>query len=114
MLKESPVKRFPGHVVLPEFLTLPQVLAFESAREQIVAIRQGLDPDARVQRSRLDAIYLPVVCMIVSEWCISGVPEKPEPDNFPMTPRLATAELIAWIIGEISQIYIGEIDIPNA
>jgi len=106
----SPVEKFPGFVVLPEFMTLPQVIAFEDAIKQAEELKEG----GTVRRSRLDQINLPVIFAIVKEWHVDGVPETPDTESMPLTPRVASATLIAWIWGEITRLYIGEIEIPNA
>lgn len=107
--KVSPVEKFPGFVVLPDFLTLPQVIAFEDAIGQAEELKKG----GTVRRSRLDQINLPVIFAIVKEWHVDGVPETPDIESMPLTPRVASATLIAWIWGEITRLYIGEKTVPN-
>ena len=111
----SPVDKFPGTVVMPEYLTLPQVLAFEAASDNIGELRKAATEkgDDGISRTKIDQQYLPVILSIVTEWRIDGVPNIPSLENFPLTPRRATAELIAWLIGEITRLWVGEIEIPN-
>jgi len=110
----SPVEQFPGSVVLPDFLTLLQVIAFEEANEKITELRESVPEGGSVKRSRLDQINLPVILAIVEEWRIVGIDEKPTIERMPLTPRLASAKLISWLVGEITRLYIGENEIPNA
>ena len=110
----SPVDKFPGSVVMPDFLTLPQVIAFEDANEKINELRGSVPEGGSVKRSRLDEINLPVILAIVESWHIVGIDEKPTIENMPLTPRLASAKLIAWLMSEITGLYIGENEIPNA
>jgi hypothetical protein len=111
---DSPVAKFPGYVLLPDFLILPQVRTFEDALDTIDEIRKDAPKDSRVFISKLDAVYLPVILSIVAEWHIEGLPDKPMIESFPLTPRKATADLIAWLVDEIRRMWIGEIEIPNA
>ena len=108
---ESPVTRFPGHVILPEFLNIGQVRAFEDALG---------DPDAgqvenkKVWISLSDERRLPAVLQCVQEWHIQGVPEKPTLETFPMTPLVPAHDLLNWIFGELLKMWTGETEIPNA
>ena len=93
MKKESPVEKFPGHVVLPDYMNAPQVRAFEDAYFG--------DPNAerpkkgeRVYRTVQDAEMIPVFISAVQEWHIEGVPEKPSIETFPMTPQPAAHDLV--------------------
>jgi hypothetical protein len=118
MIITSPVKRFPGTVVLPDFMTLPQVQAWDEwrgKRDEIQARIQGEGlADKLKTRTELDSIYLPAFFMIVSEWHLENVPEHPTLETFPLTPRLETAKLIGWISAAIETLYFGEVEIPNA
>ena len=105
----SPVKEFPGHIVMPDFLTLAQVFAFEKASDDVSALKGGT-----IRRSSVDEIYLPMVFDIVQEWHIDGQPEKPTLETWRATPRKASADLTAWVIGEVTRLYLGETEIPNA
>ena len=106
---QSPVKEFPGHIILPDFLTLAQVFAFEAASDNVTALKGGT-----IRRSQIDAEYLPMIFAIVTEWHIDGQPDKPTLETWRATPRKASADLTAWAIGEITKMYLGEIEIPNA
>ena len=106
---QSPVKEFPGSIVLPDFLTLAQVFAFEVAADEVAALRGGV-----IRRSQIDKIYLPMLFEVVLEWHIDGQPDEPTIETWRATPRRASADLTAWAIGEVTRMYLGEIEIPNA
>ena len=106
----SPVKRFPGTVVMPDFLTLPQVLDFEETEHQIHELRES---DGSVSFTKINAIQLPFILGTVLEWRIEGIPAHPTIETFPMSPRVPTAQLLTWIIREVTSLYIGEVEIPN-
>jgi len=110
MKKESPVKKFPGHVILPEFLTLPQVRLFEDALDL-----DDLETKAngKVWMSVIAEKRLPVIFACVDEWHIEGVPENPELDTFPMTPIVPAGQLVDWLFSEINKVWIGEIESPK-
>lgn len=106
---DSPVPRFPGYVVLPDFLILQQVFDFETTNDKIAELKGD-----KIRRSQLAEIYLPYLFGVVLEWHIDGQPEKPNLQTWRATPIQASSQLIAWIFGEITKIYFEEVSIPNA
>ena len=119
----SPVKEFPGTVKLFDRLTFPQALAYEKS----LALSSELIPDEvkglsakeiealkempRVpSQTEFDAVMLEAICQCVEEWNLDGF-EQLAPDTFPATPRQASAELVAWVYGEIAKLY--SPDVPN-
>lgn len=103
----SPVKKWPGTVTLSDPLTLPQSWGFADA---ITAARELGEA---AQLSRYNFALLTGVCGCVEKWELQGLPAAITPDNFPATPRNAAAQLCAWLVGEVVQLYQDE-DIPNA
>lgn len=101
---------FVGTVTLPDFLTLPQVLLFEDANGRVHELRAVKN---NVSVSKIDAENIPLILSVVTNWQVAGVPEHPALDTFPVTPRLASAQMLAQIIREIARMYRGETDIPN-
>lgn len=112
MKKESPVKKFPGHVIMPDFLTMPQVRAFEDCLDGIGKLDYGNED--RIWVSVVSEKRLPVILDCVKEWHIEGVPEKPDLGSFPMTPAVAANEFVGWLFGLIRELWIGEEESPNA
>ena len=102
----SPVEEFPGTVKLPNRLTMPQALAFEQSISEGSALRDLEE----VTQTQYDKIMVDVICEIIEEWNLDDL-EQLTPDIFPATPRVASAELVAWIYSEILQLY--NPDIPN-
>ena len=113
MKKESPVEKFPGHIILPDYLTLPQVRAFEDALDGLENIGKGKKTD-RVWLSVIDEKRLPAILESVQEWHIEGIPEKLTVDNFPMTPVSEANKLINWVFQELRALWLGETEVPNA
>jgi hypothetical protein len=96
---KSPVKRFPGEVTLSDPLTFPQVFAIQDA----LAEAGELGPDSNVMR--YNRAILPGVLECVEKWGLKNFPKDPTPDTFPATPSLASANLVAWLISEISELF---------
>ena len=96
----SPVDEFSGSVKLPDRLTMPQALRFERS----IAEAQALIEEGSASQTEYDAIMVEVICDCVEEWNLDGL-EQISPDTFPATPRKASAELVAWLYGEISNLY---------
>lgn len=104
----SPVKRFPGTVVISDPLTFPQVFAFGDALNAVDAL--GENPTILHVR----ATQLPGVLACVEEWKLENFPSNVTVDSFPATPPKSCAQLIAWLIGEISTLFREAEEIPNA
>ena len=105
----SPVKRFPGTVTLSDPLTFPQAVAWEKA------IRASQEAGLNVGFAEQMALALPGLLACAEAWHLANIPEIPTPENFPSTPRVAVANLLAWLMGEISAIYdLDESEDPNA
>lgn len=105
----SPSKRWAGTVTISDPLTLPQVELIEAGLE----LPAGTDGDGRVFFTVLDKPHLPAILACVEKWGLSNLPEAVAADNFPMSPRKASHELIAWLFNEIYKVYMGELEIPN-
>ena len=110
-LIDSPVKRWSGGVRLHSYLTFPQVIAFESA------IQSGREYLAEQGDDALMSVYshmvLPGVFGCIEEWQLEGFPEDVDADSFPATPRIASAELLNWLITAITGVMRDDEKIPN-
>lgn len=104
----SPVKRYPGTVTLSDPLTFPQAFAFEDALEAVKEARETGSP------ARIRFALLPGIIACVEEWHLDGFPSKPTLDTFPSTPRKSSAEIIDWLVGEISALYREADEVPLA
>lgn len=100
---QSPVERWPGTVTLHEPMTLVQEAAWEDAFA-----------DARNAKSRASRTLaiLPGIFANVKEWKLDSFPAQPTVETFPTRPRQAAAELMAWLINEITELY-KEAEVPN-
>lgn len=99
----SPVENWPGTVTLHDPMTLVQEAAWEDAFA-----------DARNAKSRASRTLaiLPGIFANVKEWKLDSFPAHPTIDTFPARPREDSARLVAWLIGEITELY-KEGEVPN-
>lgn len=104
----SPIKRYPGTVVLADPLTFPQSFAFEDALAEVERLKDA------GSLSRLRYALLPGLLACVEEWHLASFPERPALDNFPSTPRLPVTQLIDWLVGEVSALYRESEEVPLA
>ena len=88
--------------------TLSQVELIEAAIFDMPPVKDG-----KVKLTDLDRPRIPALLACVEKWEISGFPETLTADNFPLTPRRETHNLIEKIFSAIADIYNGEKEIPN-
>ena len=107
-VKESPVKRFPGTITLPDFLNHPQAIAYWRG----VQAARALPKDTATM---MDVNYalLPGLCACVEKWDIIGLPTPVTADTFPATPVRDCRLLISWVDREIATLIKETEDIPN-
>lgn len=90
----SPVKKFPGTVTLADPLNFLQAAAFEKS----LADMRELGENAT--QTEADAAMIPGITACIEAWELAGV------NGFiPATPRRASMQLIAWLVGEIAKLY---------
>lgn len=120
---ESPSKKWAGYVLLHDPLNLEQVFAIEDVQDRSTEI----EPSKFLQKisdvsgtsigitwsSRTDKLIVPAILLCVKEWHLTGMPEHPDVDNFPASPRKDARQLLDWIWEEINKIYMGDVEIPN-
>ena len=104
----SPVKKWPGSVTISDPLTISQAMAFEEA---ISASKESGDPN--FTSAAYCKILLPGIFACVEKWELAGL-EGITLDNFPGTPKIASASLIVWLTTEISKLYREADEVPNA
>lgn len=105
---ESPVKRWPGHVIIEDPLTFPTLIAWQDTLEKLDGASWG---DA-LSTPRLSLDLLRGICAVVKEWHLNGLTDV-TPETFPATPRVASGRLIAWLVNEISALYAETEDDPK-
>jgi len=103
----SPVKKWPGKVILADPITFPQLYAFEDSVDQIQNNRE-------ISRDRADGIWIPGILACAEKWDLENFPKEPTVENFPASPRIASSKLIAWLVAEITKIYQEAEELPNA
>jgi len=86
---DSPVKTYPGYIVLPEYL----------GWEELDAWDVNITHAAEEERAAAQRVYQEKAALcVVSEWHIDGLPEHPEK----LPANKAGARLLGWIIGIVS------------
>ncbi len=102
----SPVKKWPGTITLHDPLTFPQVLAFQDALDGA----RGLGAD--VTLSHVNYTLLPGIFACIAAWNLDGISNEPTPDTLPASPAAASAQLIAWLIDEITALFREANEVP--
>lgn len=112
MIVESPFPLdYPGHIVVPDELTFPQVMALDTALFKA----RG---EATIDACR---IALPAINSIV-EWHIDNIPAKPTPENIFMAkdPRdnkrvaMSDARLFyIWALAQVVALYNAVREVPK-
>lgn len=115
---DCPVVRWPGHILLHDYLTLPQVMAWRRAwRAAETFTREGETPDApRIIEDALEyrAALLPGVLPCVEKFALVGLPEKLTLETFPGSPVEDAIELANWLMLVIANAIRGEELVPKA
>ncbi len=101
----SPVKRWPGTVTLPAYLSWPQIKLWRTASEEAKASTDMVDQEMA---------WLRAICAIVEEWDLKGLAPHLTPETFPATPPRAGVLLINWLIQSIGAVIAEEDEAPNA
>ena len=104
---KSPVKQWPGEVVLADPLTFPQILAFEDAIGQVKAAGN------KITQARADGLTIPGIIPCVEEWRLVGFPAEVTEATFPASPRVPCTQLIIWMVKELTVLFKDSETIPN-
>jgi hypothetical protein len=113
----SPVKKWPGTVVLQDPILFPAYIAWKQAVDAAAALEpegESLTIVGASATAEMAQAILPGICAVVQEWKLEGLPASMVPESFPATPRKASVLLLAWLISEITSLVVGEEEIPNA
>lgn len=130
MIITSPVKRWPGTVTIPDYLTFPQAMAWEEALNNAKNLLPNIDfdrkEDGSIDMSKMNPEYLeyfkasrsvkyhkellPGIMACVLEWNLKNF----DSNNFPATPVQSRIDLINWIVSEITKLYKEADEVPNA
>lgn len=100
----SPVKRFPGTVVMPDALTFPQFIAWHKAINTSRPMG-GAEGAHEIVKGLL---------VIVQEWHIENLPDPLTAENFPSTPTSSVSKLLAWLRDDVDNMLDEADEAPNA
>lgn len=101
---QSPFPEWPGSITLPDGLTMIQTAQWEAVAEI---------SRLRVEKAQTWVMALPVVAGIIESWNIEGIPEHPTINNHRFAPYKTYRKFSAWVIGLISELYLGETEYPK-
>jgi hypothetical protein len=108
-IANSPVSRWPGHVVLADPLSWDQYVAFSSAVREVQRLAKREDVTTEV----IDRTAIAGILPCVEEWRLQGLPAGEGENRIPATPREASTALIGWLMKELTAIAFDEADIPK-
>jgi len=108
----SPVKRWPGKVVLFDPMPYPAYNAWTSAIENAQAKRAGITVLDTAVTPELTQALLPGIFACVEKWNLTGL-ENVTVATFPAAPRQSAVRLVAWLIGEIVTLINAEDEDPK-
>lgn len=89
---ESPVKQFPGYIVLPDFYLFDRLIPWDEA------VINSQDAQGMMSVQAVIRAALPMV----DDWRIEGV--EPDAEKFPATPRLAVIQFAGWLVESIKSV----------
>ena len=100
----SPIRRWPGSVTLQDPLLFPAYMKLKASLDE----GQTLEDN-----SAKTSVVLPGICACVEQWELKGLGQL-TPETFPASPMRASAELFAWLLGEILSLLTEAEEVPNA
>lgn len=120
---ESPVKQFPGYIVLPRFLTLDHMVEWDehyADARQYTAPNTAANarPGSRIIRQDTMALYYQTMLGGALK-CLDKIHLDGWPDgelnehNFPATPLEPAQALMEWIVTSVSNLFVETETIPN-
>lgn len=108
---DSPVAKYPGHVIMPDYFDWPQLIAYDDNLYRVAQLNEQLastegDREKTNIRYQLLDLQTDGILPMVEEWHIEGLPQPVT--RFPATPITDAIKLAGWIIGLINSIKNGE------
>jgi len=97
----SPVKKFPGSVILKDPLPYPDFITWEKGLTSAKA--DGITEGER------EVCFMKAISAVIEKWDL----ENFDPDNPPATPRTPVLKILTWLIDEIGKMINGVEDIPK-
>jgi hypothetical protein len=97
-----------GTVTFYDPLTMEQEAAWEYA---IAAFQAAREKGGGLSAQNL--ALLPGIIVCVEAWNLKGFPERITLENFPTRPKDERAKLIAWLVTNITELYMESVDVPN-
>jgi hypothetical protein len=111
----SPSAKWAGSIQVPEYLTLPQWIAWKDAFAEAkqYAEDNGDGHYTITDPSRFNLAMLEVCCKIVEKWELAGLGDLTA-ETFPGTPPMDALVLQRFVVDAIATLVSGEETIPKA
>lgn len=100
----SPVKKWPGSVTLQDPMLFPAYMQLKACLDDAQIV-----DDAAQKMS----VTLPGICVCVEKWELKDLGQI-TPETFPASPLKASAELFAWLMGEVMGLLMEAEEVPNS
>lgn len=107
---ESTIKKFEGKIYLPEYLTLPQVLKFMRAQDDLAAALVK-NPGMKVWDSY--EILCPAIFACIERLDIVRQPTNPTLDTFRFSPAEHGGKFLELLINEVTALAMVENEVPK-
>jgi len=104
---ESPVKKFPGTVTVPDDLDYSQGVKYVTAYREAKALGEAA--------TMIEFVYtmMPAICYCVEKWELTGLPSQVTPEVLEKAkPGRAVAALMSWLFQETTVLY-SRTEVPN-
>lgn len=112
---DSPVKRWPGHVVIKCPVPLEPYTVWRDGIDMLTKDRANLTNGDIADDPAMLREVLPGICAMVEAWELGGdFPKHVTPESYPFIPRIPSLKLTAWLISSINEIVGEEDDLPLA
>ena len=90
---KSTVEKWPGYILLPEYMTFKSLLQWEKV------VRAVGDVETQSLSNMADGV-IPFLCEFVKEWHIDKLPIHVTPDDLPGSPAL-----LNWLIESVNAVF---------
>lgn len=103
----SPVKRWPGTIILSDPLSMDQVIEFNRAIDNAKLF------DSNNQLFEYANALTPGIFACVEKWDLIGLERLIEKKSLPGTPAKDSTLLMSWLIKSITELFNEAEEIPN-
>lgn len=114
---QSPVKRWPGSIILADPLNWPQIITWRNADSAAKKYFEMKDDSGKADLTDPLGYHQELVIGVlacVEKWELgNGFPEKPTLETFPSTPLKTAVRLVQAVSTAIAEVITENDDLPN-